>query len=134
MINRFEFKDMVMKYGEPIATSPDGLNYVFKKKRKAVFSVLHLDEREFTLIKTIQISKEVEDYLNKCDPEDKRYLLREQEWLNNKKNLEFEISITNLFDVVVRINKKTGDDCNDMQMASNQMLGQIRQNNDKKSC
>lgn len=53
MINRFEFKDMVMKYGEPIATSPDGLNYVFKKKRKAVFSVLHLDEREFTLIKTI---------------------------------------------------------------------------------
>ena len=53
MINRFAFKDMVMKYGDPIATSPDGLNYIFKKKRKAEFSVLHLDEREFTLIRTI---------------------------------------------------------------------------------
>ena len=47
--------------GEPISTSIDGLNFIFKKKRKTIFNVIPMDERELTLIKLFDIFKELEE-------------------------------------------------------------------------
>ena len=105
MINRFDYSDWVKLYGEPIATSTDGQNFIFKNKRDDIISIIYLDERELTLIKTLDISVEVDKYLLTCSPEIKNTLYKEQKWLKKEKELEYDFSITNEFDVIVRINK-----------------------------
>ena len=77
MINRFDFSDWVRLYGEPIATSTDGQNFIFKNKRDDLISIIYLDERELTLIKTLDISNEVDNYLLICEPEIRNSLLKE---------------------------------------------------------
>ena len=57
LVNRFEYSDWVVKYGEPIAASDNGQILIFKKKRRATFTIIFIDEIELTYIKNINISK-----------------------------------------------------------------------------
>lgn len=43
LVNRINFKDMADKYGEPIACSQNGLNFIMKRKvdREHIHNVAH---------------------------------------------------------------------------------------------
>lgn len=104
LINRVDYSNWVKQFGEPISTSSDGLNFIFKKKRKTILNIIHMDERELTLIKQFDILKELEECIRASDPEEKG-LLKKQGWLNYTKVLEYDFQINNNFDIVVCINK-----------------------------
>jgi len=55
LINRIDYSKWVEDYGEPIATSENGLNFIFKKRNNTEISIIHLDENNLTLIKSFDI-------------------------------------------------------------------------------
>lgn len=85
LVNRYEYANWVVKYGEPIAASDDGQNFIFKKKRKSTLTVIHLDERELVYVKNIDISKEIAAYVEQCDPREKEVFQKDLAWLDVKK-------------------------------------------------
>jgi len=57
LVNRIDYSHWVEEYGEPVATSENGLNFIFKKKTKNIISIIHLDEVNLTHIKSFDIMK-----------------------------------------------------------------------------
>lgn len=55
LVNRKDFTKDIKEYGEIVATSHDGLTYIFKKKNKPDFSILELGFSGFKFIKKIDI-------------------------------------------------------------------------------
>ena len=47
LLNRVNFENNVKQYGDPIATSHDGLKYIFMKKNKHEITVMLLTEKGF---------------------------------------------------------------------------------------
>ena len=45
LVNRVDYSSWVEEFGEPIATSENGLNFIFKKKTSYTINIIHLDEK-----------------------------------------------------------------------------------------
>ena len=65
LVNRIDYSDWVEEFGEPVATSENGLNFLFKKKNSFEVSIIHFDEQCLTHIKTFDIMKQVRDFIKK---------------------------------------------------------------------
>lgn len=107
-VNRVNYGSWVEKMGEPLATSEDGQNFIFKKKRTAKISIIHMDEHGLTHIKNIDIHKEIWLHLGE-NAEDEYYkeFFQDNHWSRNKNDLQYKFRINNDLDVVVEIHQKT---------------------------
>lgn len=79
MINRVNFKNLVDKYGDPLATSGNGLNFVFKKEydydtihmkdlQKKMFTISIMNMSIFGLIhvKNVDLIEEIKKQHKDC--------------------------------------------------------------------
>ena len=108
LLNRYKFSKEVKKYGEPLKTSPNGRNFVFKKTR-AQIKEQRIEKKEsetefwnislfaasmfgITFIKKVNI-KDIYEKLDKNRSEDdKNWFDRLDLETDNHPNLEFNVS------------------------------------------
>ena len=55
LINRIEYADYIKKYGEIVATSPDGLNFALHNKSSDIITIIRFDEEKVCYLKSLNI-------------------------------------------------------------------------------
>ena len=129
--NRIDFKGCVRKHGIPVAVSENGLNFVLYHKNQRTngrpqCSIYHLQEHEFTFVKTIELDtclNQYKDRLGRSSEKTRRRfgkqierMLKINSWINptdaktieaNKKkgNIDYSFQINNKMDVIIKFKR-----------------------------
>ena len=117
LINRVNFKKYVDKFGPPISTSSNGLNFIFKKDhdydccqdmnelREKMFTISVINMSIFGLIHIKDVN-----LLEEISKENQNCWLFKQDKENLIKHAKFKFTINDRFDVCVKIHYQATQD------------------------